>query len=81
MLLLIFVVRKFLSVDMEILVENVMVSRHLDYCNSLLYGVTKSKIAKLKRVQNALCCIIYRLERINHIIPYLKNSSDFLLRP
>ena len=31
-----------------------MVGSCLDYCYSLLYGVNKSNIAKLKNVQNAL---------------------------
>ena len=36
-----------------ILLANAMVSSRLDYCNALLYGVSKSNIAKLQRVQNA----------------------------
>ena len=43
-----------------------------DYCNSLLYGVSKSNIAKLQRVQNALCCIIFRLDKMSHDTPFLK---------
>ena len=49
-----------------------MVSRRLDYCNSLLYGVSKSNIAKLQRVQNALCRIIFRLDKMSHVTPFLK---------
>ena len=37
-----------------------MVSSLLDYCNSLIYGVSKSNIAKLQTVPNALCRIIFR---------------------
>ena len=44
----------------------------LDYCNSLLYGVSKSNIAKLQRVQNALCRIIFRLDKMSHVTPFLK---------
>ena len=51
---------------------NAMVSSHLDYCNSLLYGVSKSNIAKLQRVQNALCRIIFRLDKMSHVTPFLK---------
>ena len=53
-------IRKFLGVETAILLANAMVSSRLDYCNSLLYGVSKSNIAKLQRVQNALCRIIFR---------------------
>ena len=41
-------IRKFLSDETAILLANAMVSSHLDYCNSLLYGVSKSNIAKLQ---------------------------------
>ena len=44
-------IRKFLSDETAILLANAMVSSRLDYCNSLLYGVSKSNIAKLQRVQ------------------------------
>ena len=44
-----------------------MVNSSLDYCNSLLYGVNKSN-----RVQNALCCIIFRLDKMSHVTPFLK---------
>ena len=52
-------IHKFLSDETAILLANAMVSSRLDYCNSLLYGVSKSNIAKLQRVQNALCRIIF----------------------
>ena len=65
-------IHEFLSVETAILLANAMVSSHLDYCISLLYGVSKSNIAKLQRVQNALCCIIFRLDKMSHVIPLLK---------
>ena len=43
-------IRKFLGVETAILLANAMVSSRLDYCNSLLNGVSKSNIAKLQRV-------------------------------
>ena len=49
-----------------------MVSSRLDYCNSLLYGVSRSNIAKLQRVQNALCRIIFRLDKMSHVTPFLE---------
>ena len=65
-------IRKFLGVETAILLANAMVSSCLDYCNSLLYGVSKSNIAKLQRVQNALCRIIFRLDKMSHVTPFLK---------
>ena len=61
---------KFLGVETAILLANAMVSSRLDYCNSLLYGVSKSNIAKLQRVQNALCRIIFRLDKMSHVTPF-----------
>ena len=46
----------------------------LDYCNALLYGVSQSNIAKLQRVQNALCRIIFRLDKMSHVTPFLKKT-------
>ena len=77
-------IRKYLSNETAILLANAMVSSRLDYCNSLLYGVSKSNIAKLQRVQNALCRIIFRLDKISHVTPFLKktplssNSTSYL---
>ena len=34
--------------------------------------VSKSNIAKLQRVQNALCRIIFRLDTMSHVTPFLK---------
>ena len=65
-------IRTFLVVETAILLANAMVSSRLDYCNSLLYGVSKSNIAKLQRVQNALCRIIFRLDKMSHVTPFLK---------
>ena len=65
-------IHKFLSVDTAILLANAMVSSPLDYCNSLLYGVSKSNIAKLQRVQYALCHIIFRLDKMSHVTPFLE---------
>ena len=65
-------IRIFLSDETAILLANAMVSSRLDYCNSLLYGVSKSNIAKLQRVQNALCRIIFRLDKMSYVTPFLR---------
>ena len=65
-------IRKFLSVETAILLANAMVSSCLDYCNSLLYGVGKSNRDKLQRVQNDLCRIIFRLDKMSHVTHFLK---------
>ena len=63
---------KFLSVETAALLANSMISSRLDYCHSLLYGVSKDNVAKLQKIQNALCRIILRLDRTSHVTPFLQ---------
>ena len=49
-----------------------MISSRLDYCNSLLYGISKYNVAKLQKIQNALCRIVFRLDRTSHVTPFLQ---------
>ena len=56
---IIFVTCEFLGVETAILLANTMVSSRLDYCNSLLYGVSKSNIAKL---QSPECSLPHHLQ-------------------
>ena len=65
-------IRKFLSVETAALLANSMISSRLDYCNSLLYGVSKYNVAKLQKIQNALCRIVFRLDRTSHVTPFLQ---------
>ena len=63
---------KFLSVETAALLANSMISSRLDYCNSLLYGVSKYNVAKLQKIQNALCRIVFTLDRTSHVTPFLQ---------
>lgn len=48
-----------------------IVSAKLDYCNSLLFGITKANIAKLQLVQNSLARLVTGKRRFDHITPVL----------
>ena len=44
----------------------------LDYCNSVLYGVTDNLLQRLQSVQNAAARLITRTSRREHISPVLQ---------
>jgi len=48
------------------------ISSHLDYCNSVLYGVTDNLLQRLQSVQNAAARLITRMGRREHISPVLQ---------
>ena len=54
----------------KILVQALILSQ-LDYCNSLLLGIPKYNMAKLQRIQNMSCRMIYQLPKYSTISTYL----------
>ncbi len=54
------------------LLANSLVSTHLDYCNSLYYGLPDSSINRLQQVQNSLARLVMPfVKRHDHITPAL----------
>ena len=51
-----------------------MVSGQTDYCNSLLYKVSKGSVAKPQKVQHVLCLIVFKLGKLSHATPYLEKT-------
>ena len=51
-------IRKFLSADFTAMLIHAFISRRLDYCNKLYYGLPACQIVKLQRVQNAAAKLI-----------------------
>ena len=51
-------IRKFIDEDAATSVATALVSARIDYCNSLLYGTSKSNIDKLQRLQNSLVRVV-----------------------
>ena len=64
-------IRKNISEKTALTVASTMVGARLDYCNSILYGASKSNLQKLQRVQNSLARIVTGTRRIEHITPVL----------
>ena len=48
------------------------ISCRLDYCNSLLYGVSRSLIRKVQSIQNAAARLLTGAKRRDHISPVLR---------
>ena len=65
-------IRKYINEEnYKVFVNNFVVS-HLDYCNSLYYGLPNILLSRLQRVQNTAACLISCVKRSSHITPVLK---------
>ena len=62
-----------ISKTASITLANVFVHSHLDYCNSLFYGLPKYNIYCLQKIQNTTACIVTRTSHFTHIMPILKS--------
>ena len=51
-------IRRHLDPDSAKLLATALVSSHLDYCNSLLYGIADIDLTRLQRVQNQLARLV-----------------------
>ena len=66
-------IRKYLPLDPLQRLVNALVISHLDYCNSVLYGLPYYELAKLQRVQNTAARLIVGARRFDHMTPILKD--------
>ena len=57
------IIRVKLSVHVAERVVNAMVTGNLDYCNSLLHGITAGPLGRLQKIQNTAARIILRRNR------------------
>ena len=64
-------IRKFLSYENTKSLVQAVIMAHIDYCNSLLYGVPAVHLSKLQCVQNSAARLISFTPRYNHISPVL----------
>ena len=58
--------------DRKSIVEANIMSR-IDYCNSLLVGVSSTQLSKLQRLQNAAARLVSNVVKYDHITPTLVN--------
>ena len=60
-------IRKFLNPESTKTSFHTFVTSHLDYCNSLLFGVPKHQTDRLQKVLNAAARFIFRIPKFDHI--------------
>ena len=56
-------IRRLLSKSVAVTLANALVGSRLDYCNSLMHGITKKQFRRLQAIQNTLCRIISHLPK------------------
>ena len=67
-----------LSFDATKLLVQAFISTCLDYCSSLLYGISDDLYRRLKAVQNAASCLVTNTRRCKHITPVLQQLLHWL---
>ena len=65
-------IRRHLDLASANLLATALVSSHLDYCNSLLYGIADTDFTRLQRVQNQLARLLTKSPPFTRSIPLLR---------
>ena len=65
-------IRRHLDLDSAKLLATALVSIHLDYCNSLSYGIADIDLTRLQRVQNQLACLVIMSPPFTRSLPLLR---------
>ena len=73
-------IRKFLSFEAAKTLVQALVISHLDYCNSVLYGIPAMHTNKLQRVQNAAARLLTNKPRYSHITPVMVDLRGLPVR-
>ena len=65
-------IRSFLTEDVTRSIACALVNSRLDYSNSVLYGTSKTNLARLQRIQNSLARVVVTARRTDSIKPILE---------
>ena len=68
-------IRHSLTIDTSKTIARSIVMSILDYCNSVLYGTSKSTLKRLQHIQNSLVRLVYTLPSRSSCQPLLKELS------
>jgi len=64
--------KAFLKQEAIVTVVHIFVTSRIDYCNSLLYGISDYNMNRLQRIQNSATRIVTNTRRYDHITPILQ---------
>jgi len=73
-------VRLSLTSDTAKTLVHAFISSRLDYCNSLLHGVSDNLLKKLQAIQNAVARVMSGARMFDHITPVLRHLHWLLVR-
>lgn len=65
-------IKHFLNATALEMAVHAFITSHLDYCNSLYGGISKSQITRLQLVQNAAARFLQNGRKYDHITPYFE---------
>ena len=65
-------IRPFLSNKATMTLASAFILSRLDYCNSILFGVTKAKLSRLQQIQNNAARLVFKKPKKQHVTPLLK---------
>lgn len=64
-------IRPYLTEDATKILVHALITAHIDYCNSLLYGISNYRIDKLQKLLNAAARLVLLIPKHEHITPSL----------
>ena len=64
-------IRRYLDMETTKILVHAFITSKLDNCNSLYYGLPKSLIKKLQRIQNAAAKLVMCAKKYDHVSPLL----------
>ena len=66
-------IRRYIDKDTCAYAARTLITSRLDYCNSLLHGISKYDTNRLQRLQNKAAKLVFALGRREHVTPLLKD--------
>ena len=67
--------RKYVNKETAVKITHAFVTSRLDYCNSLLYGISKAATIKLQHILNTAARIVNKTKTCSHITPVDRKST------